>query len=78
MTFNCKSLKYIRFVGIISLSLSLSYNTLLDKNSIMSAINALKDLTGETSQTLTLGATNLNKLTDEQKAIATAKNWILK
>lgn len=77
MTLNCKSLKYIRFVGIISLSLSLSYNTSLDKDSIMSAINALKDLTGETSQTLTLGGTNLNKLTDEQKAIATAKNWIL-
>lgn len=44
----------------------------------MSAINALKDLTGETSKTLSLGTTNLDKLTDEQKAIATAKNWILK
>ena len=27
--------------------------------------------------TLTLGATNINKLTDEQKAVATSKGWTL-
>lgn len=74
--FYLSSLKYIRFKGSIPISLKLN-SSQLDVDSLMSAINALKDLTGETSQTLTLGVTNLNKLTDEQKAIATAKNWIL-
>ena len=73
----CSKLQYIRFKGIIPISLILTYPQ-LDVDSLMSAINALKDLTGETSKTLSLGTTNLDKLTDEQKAIATAKNWILK
>jgi len=38
---------------------------------------ALADRTGQTAYTLTLGATNLKKLSDEQKAIATDKNWTL-
>ncbi len=37
----------------------------------------LGDNTGQSALTLTLGATNLAKLTDEDKAIATAKNWTL-
>jgi hypothetical protein len=37
--------------------------------------NALKDNTGTTAKTLTLGATNLAKLTAEQLQIATEKNW---
>ena len=38
---------------------------------------ALKDLTGQYAKTLTLGAANLAKLSAEQQAIATAKNWNL-
>lgn len=37
----------------------------------------LRDLTNETAKTLNVGTKNLNKLTDEQKAIATNKNWNL-
>ena len=44
---------------------------------MVTMFNSLKDLTGETAKTLTLGETNLSKLTDEQKAIATNKNWTL-
>lgn len=44
---------------------------------MVAMFEALKDNTGETAKTLTLGATNLNKLTDEQKAIVTNKNWNL-
>lgn len=44
---------------------------------MVAMFEALKDNTGETAKTLTLGTTNLNKLTDEQKAIATNKNWNL-
>lgn len=49
----------------------------LTLESLLSVINALVDLTGEDSKTLNLGANNLAKLSDEQKAIATNKNWIL-
>ena len=44
---------------------------------MLNMFTALKDLTGEISQTLTLGSNNLAKLTEEQKAIATNKNWVL-
>jgi hypothetical protein len=37
----------------------------------------LKDNTGQTAKTLTLGATNLAKLTVAEKAIAINKNWTL-
>lgn len=39
-------------------------------------INIVKYIVSET-KTLTLGATNLAKLTDEEKAIATNKGWVL-
>lgn len=74
---NCNSMVSIGFAGIIPISLDLSPCSLLNVDSLMSAINALKDLTEADSQTLTLGSSNLDKLTDEKKAIATAKNWIL-
>ena len=49
----------------------------LTVQSLLNILNILKDLTGMDSKTLTLGSENLNKLTDEQKAIATNKNWVL-
>ena len=59
----------------VALNLSKCVN--LTHDSIMNVIRGLADLTGQTSVTLTLGATNLAKLTDEEKAIATSKNWTL-
>lgn len=44
---------------------------------IIDMFNKLKDLTGADSLTLTIGANNLAKVTDEEKLIATNKNWIL-
>lgn len=50
----------------------------LTRENIVNHILAkLGDNTGKSALTLTLGATNLAKLTDEDKAIATAKNWTL-
>ena len=52
----------------------------LTVQSLMNVINNLYDFraNGEsTTRTLTLGTTNLNKLTDEQKAVATNKGWSL-
>lgn len=59
-----------------------SFNRLpnLTIQSLMNVINNLYDFraNGEsTTRTLTLGTTNLNKLTDEQKAVATNKGWNL-
>ena len=47
----------------------------LDKASLLAIINGLADLTGKTQQTLTLGATNKAKLTADEIATATNKNW---
>jgi surface protein len=52
-------------------------NTNLDRASLRAVINGLADLTGQTAQTLTLGATLMAKLTEEDIAIATNNNWTL-
>ena len=52
----------------------------LTVQSLMNVINNLYDFRANgssTTKTLTLGTTNLNKLTDEQKAVATNKGWNL-
>ena len=67
-------------------TLDLSYSTLLSVESLRSIINNLYDLNQNATyvaagtiyrQSLKLGATNLAKLTDEEKAIATNKGWNL-
>ena len=55
-------------------SLNLSSCTLLTHDSLMVIINGLQTVT---TQTLTLGAENLAKLTDAEKKIATDKGWTL-
>lgn len=59
--------------------LDLSYCTLLTHDSLMNVINDLYDIgsAGVKPQQLVLGSTNLNKLTAEEKAIATSKGWLL-
>ena len=52
-------------------------NTYLRRESLLGVITNLVDLSGQTAQTLTLGAANLAKLTVDERAIATAKNWLL-
>ena len=59
-------------------SFNVSYCTKLTHDSLMSIINCLKDYSGSgTTYTVTLGTTNLAKLTNEEKAIATEKGWTL-
>ena len=53
----------------------MSASNKLTHDSIMVIINGLQTVT--TTQTLTLGSTNLAKLTDEEKKIATDKGWTL-
>ena len=76
----CDSLENVTFFGTIGGQdhVVFSYSPLLTHDSILGVLNALKDLTVEgTTQTLTLGATNLAKLTDGEKSIATEKGWTL-
>ena len=73
----CKSLTTLGGFTGLKVSLDLSSSPLLTHDSLLNVINEAADVTAS-PQTLTLGATNLAKLTDEEKAIATSKGWTLK
>lgn len=75
-TNSCTSLTTISFVeNCIGANISFKYCDALSHDSLISILNGLKTVTS--TRTCTLGATNLAKLTDEEKAIATQKNWTL-
>lgn len=74
---DCKELTVFGGLKNVKLSFSLNKSTKLTKDSLLNVLNKLADLTGSEQQKLTLGSTNLEKLTDQEKAIATNKNWIL-
>ncbi len=72
------ALENIVVEGVIGNTISFATSSKLTHDSLMSIINALKDYSGSTSTyTCTLGTTNLAKLTDTEKAIATEKGWTL-
>ena len=71
----CSSLTTISGNPNFKVSLDLSSCTQLQHDSLMNIINGLQTVT--TSQTLKLGETNLSKLTDEEKKVATDKGWTL-
>ncbi len=54
-----------------------SFTNVLTHDSMVAMFENLADLTGQTAKTFTLGETNLARLSAEEKAIATAKNWTL-
>lgn len=72
----CRLLKNISFVAnCIKKSISFLQSSLLTDESIQSIIDGLADLTGQTAQTITFHPDVKNKLTEEQIASATSKNW---
>lgn len=74
----CESLENITIEGVIVRNIDLSYSPLLTRESLLSIINRLNDLSGTTTTyTCTLGSINLAKLTDAEIAIATEKGWNL-
>ena len=73
---NCSSLTTLGGLTNLKVNLSLSSCPNLTHDSLMNVINEVAVIP-DYSQNLTLGATNLNKLTDEEKAIATNKGWVL-
>lgn len=73
----CSKLEDITIEGSIDVNFSISATAVLTNESVQSIIDHLKDLTGADTQTLTFHADVGAKLTDEQKATITAKNWTL-
>ena len=72
---SCGSLTDVIGNPNFKVSFSLSGSKKLTHDSLMVFINGLQTVT--TSQTLTLGSTNLAKLTDAEKKVATDKGWTL-
>ena len=76
----CTSLTDLNLDGAIfpkrDLEISLSRSP-LTVDSIVSVLNALPQLSNGESHYIWLGENNINKLSDDQKSIATNKNWTL-
>ena len=74
----CSSLKYVTLGDNFNCNnLNLSSSDLYTREIILQWLNAIADRTGQKAYKLTIGATNLAKLTEEDIAIATNKNWTL-
>jgi len=75
------SIKHVIFEGVIaSNDLNLSVCVNLDKESLLSVIDCLKDFSEDTSgtaHTVTLGSTNLAKLTEDELHIVKEKGWTI-
>ena len=71
----CSKLEAIHMTNI-NANLSISASTLFTREALVEIIGNLKAQTSG-SKTLTMGSTNLAKLTDEDKAVATGKGWTL-
>ena len=72
---NCSNLESIHMHGM-KVSFDISASTRFTHEALVEILNNLATVT--TSRTLTMGSTNLAKLTDADKAIATGKGWTLK
>ena len=74
----CINLETIHMINM-KVSFNISSSTKFTREALLEIINNCYDLTTlNRTATLTMGTTNLAKLTDEDKAIATAKGWTLK
>ena len=74
MFYNCSNLEAIHMHGM-KVYFDISASTRFTREALVEILNNLATVT--TSPTLTMGSTNLAKLTDADKAIATGKGWRL-
>ena len=72
----CSSLTDLGGFTGLKVNLELSSSSKITHESLLNVINKAADVTAS-PKTLTLGSTNLAKLSDEEKAIATNKGWTL-
>lgn len=70
----CGKLEEIHMTGMKA-NFNISASTLFTRDALLEILNNLA--TVDSTKTLTMGSTNLAKLTDEDKAIATNKGWTL-
>lgn len=77
----CTALENLTIEGVIGQNgIDVAQSKKLTHDSLMSIINALADYSTDTSGTVwkvTLGGTNLDKLTEEEIGVAEAKGWVL-
>ena len=71
---HCSNLKSILMTGMKT-NFDISASTKFETSDLVTILNNLATVTS--TKTLTMGVTNLAKLTDEEKAIATNKGWTL-
>ena len=72
--YSCYNLNEIHMAGM-KVDFNISSSTNFTESALVEILNNLATVTSTT--TLTMGSTNLAKLTDEEKAIATNKGWTL-
>lgn len=78
LTFNnCWSITELVLPQDFTVAINLKTCHSLTHDSLVDILNKLADLTGQPSKKLTLGTAHLAKLSDEEKLIATNKNWTL-
>ena len=70
----CSNLEAIHMIGF-NFDFNISYSTKFTREALVEILNNLATVTS--TRTLKMGATNLAKLTDEDKLIATNKGWTL-
>lgn len=75
---NCTSLEDVVLGNNFNANgLDLSASTLYSGERLKSILYSLADRTGQTAYTITIGSTNIAKLSESMIAIATEKNWTL-
>jgi hypothetical protein len=75
---NAKALKNITFEGVIGQNIDFKDCTLLTHESLMSIINALQRYDGDgNTHTVTLGQSNISKLSEQEIAFVTQKGWTI-
>lgn len=73
----CTALEFVTLEQGFAASLNISYSSLYSVETLVAMFEAYADLTGQATQTLTIGVENIAKLTEEQIAILTEKNVTL-
>ena len=74
---NSQYTEYLKLAEGWNTNINIKHFINLSVDNIIENFNNLKDLTGEDTKTITIPQIIYNALTDEQKAIATNKNWTL-
>ena len=74
---NSPNTEYLKLAEGWNTNINIKHFINLSVDNIIENFNNLKDLTGEDTKTITIAQIIYNALTDEQKAIATNKNWTL-